>query len=314
MKEGRLWIENMAKTPVQMWLKIEDIKVPDIRLDSEFTAEEIEEFRTSMAKDGQLEPIIVVEDEDKGIYWLVDGRHRLEALKALGHNIIRAEVRRGKLLDAIVGSAICNVRRGRVSPSKLAKLVQYLHRNMGWSLEKIAETLGYKSKGYISNLLKVAENPELLKMAESGQLTLHDVQHLEGVPHAEPISKEKGAFGEISLKRGVHESEEKGEIEGLTATQEAKEAEQPLTDEDLGVTTNLKKALEEGKRFMPLGPEDLKPQPVKTKSAICDFCGRKVARSELKFLKLHADCYDEVVDILENVKAERESKANSPQP
>jgi len=304
-----------AEIPELKWLKIEDIKVPNIRLDSVFTAEEIKEFKDSIAKDGQLQPILVVEDTDEGVYWLVDGCHRLEALKALGHNMVRAEVRRGKLLDAIVGSAICNVRRGRVSPSKLAKLVQYLHRNMGWSLEKIAETLGYKSKGYISNLLKVAENPELLKLADEGKLTLHDVTCLERVLHAEPISKEKGAFGEISLKRGVHESEEKGEIEGLTTKQEAKEERQPLTYEDLGITTNLRQALEEGKRFKPLGPEDLKPetQPRKTEFMTCDYCGRILSRLDVKWIKVHSEEYDKVLLLIKGA-AEREARNESSQP
>ncbi|MEM0049011.1 MAG: ParB/RepB/Spo0J family partition protein [Candidatus Bathyarchaeia archaeon] len=283
------------------WVKIEDIKVPNVRLDSKFSPEEYEEFLASIKRQGQLQPIIVVKDRETGELWLVDGRNRLEALRALGHKFVRAEVRAGKLIDAIVGSATHNLRRGRISVAKLAELVRYLHHSLGWSLEKIAEELGYKSKGYISNLVKVAEDPKLLKMAEEGRITLHDVTHLDEVLRAEPISYKKASFEERSPNQG-------GSTKPIGTVSEG------LTDESLNLTTSLKEALESGKRFKPLSPEDLEPKPVRTKSAVCDFCGRKVLREELRFLRLHAQCYDEVVDILEGVKAEREAQNEPSQP
>lgn len=292
LKDKELTVESSS--PRLQWLKIEDVKVPEIRLNSKFSDEELEEFKESMARDGQLQPIIVVEDEKTGEKWLVDGKHRLEALKAQGKTLVRAEVHRGKLQDAIVGSAIHNLKRGHRNPAELAKLVRYMYRNMGWTLNKIAEKLGYKSKGIISNLLKVAETPKLIKQAESGTLTMHDITRLEEVLHAEPISPIKPSSEERSLKQEV--------------------SQEPSTIQKQEVTTSLKEAEEKGKRFIPLGSEDLEPRPVKTKSAICDYCGFKVLREELKFLKLHADCYDEVVDILEKVKAEREKRFASPQP
>lgn len=292
---------NNENVPRLVWLRITDIKIPEIRLNSEFSQEEYAEFIDSLGKNGQLQSVVVVEDES-GEKWLVDGRHRLEALKALGHKIVRAEIKKGKLADAITGSVIHNLRRGRVNVAELSKVIQFLHQNFNWTLDQIAQHLGYKSKGIVSRLLKVADSPELLKMAEEGKLTLHDIFHLDEVLHAKPISEEKASFAE------------RGEILGVQKSEDS-EVRQPLTDEDLGFSSNLKVALEEGKRFKPLGPDDLKAETRKSEFMTCDYCGKILSRLDVRWIRVHVDEYDKVLlGIKRLAEAERESQTGSSQP
>ncbi|MCS7096706.1 MAG: hypothetical protein RMK50_06560, partial [Nitrososphaerota archaeon] len=89
---------------------------------------------------------------------------------------------------------------------------------------------------------------------------------------------------------------------------------QPLTDEDLGITTSLKQAMEEGKRFKPLDPDDLKlEEPRKTEYMTCDFCGRLLSRLDVKWIKVHSEEYDKVLLTIHNL-AERETRKESSRP
>ena len=277
---------NNENVPRLVWLRITDIKIPEIRLNSEFSQEEYAEFIDSLGKNGQLQSVVVVEDES-GEKWLVDGRHRLEALKALGHKIVRAEIKKGKLADAITGSVIHNLRRGRVNVAELSKVIQFLHQNFNWTLDQIAQHLGYKSKGIVSRLLKVADSPELLKMAEEGKLTLHDIFHLDEVLHAKPISEEKASFAERGEILGVQKSEQESEV-------------QPLTFQDLGVTSNLKEAMESGKRFVPLGSDEEEEEKreeegKRSQYKQCLICGKHRFWKQTKSVSL---CYPEHLDLL----------------
>ncbi|PCN50409.1 hypothetical protein B6U99_04670, partial [Candidatus Geothermarchaeota archaeon ex4572_27] len=69
-----------------------------------------------MAKTGVVAPIVVLVDEE-GRKWLVDGRHRLEAVKSCGEPMIEALVFKGPI-DAIpLLNARLNSLRGRIKPS-----------------------------------------------------------------------------------------------------------------------------------------------------------------------------------------------------
>ncbi|MEM2687899.1 MAG: hypothetical protein QW796_06085, partial [Thermoproteota archaeon] len=187
-----------------------------------------------------------------------------------------------------------NVLRGKVNVGELAELVSYLYKN-GLKVEELATALHF-SKGYISQLLTISENLQILENLKKGLVSKDEAYKMARVCL---LSKQN----------------EKKPSESLPGKQTLPEVgHEGLTDEDLNLTTSLKEVLKSGKRFKPLGPEDLKPEPIRTKSAICDFCGRKVLHEELRFLRLHAQCYDEVVDILEGVKAEREAQNEPSQP
>jgi ParB-like chromosome segregation protein Spo0J len=94
-----------------MWPRIDVIKVPPIRLSSELTEEEKESFEASIRRDGIVNPIQVVEDP-QGNFWLADGGNRLEVARKLGWRVVPAIVRPGTVEDAMVGSAIMNLKRG----------------------------------------------------------------------------------------------------------------------------------------------------------------------------------------------------------
>ncbi|MFZ8785360.1 helix-turn-helix domain-containing protein [Thermocrinis sp.] len=61
------------------------------RLHTHTIEEKVEEYKEAMSEGEQFPPIVVW-DKGNGIYWLIDGMHRLLALKRLGKDTIKAEV------------------------------------------------------------------------------------------------------------------------------------------------------------------------------------------------------------------------------
>jgi len=289
-----------SKMPRLCWLKVEEVRIPEGRLRSRF--EDYDNFNESVKANGVIQPIHVCEDKD-GVYWLADGQNRLEALKSQGKTLIQAYVMPGSKQDAILHSAKLNVLRGKVNVGELAEFLLNLRKDM--KVEEIAESLRL-SKGYVSKLLSIAQNKPALEKLKAGLISY------------------KEAYNEVSCKfsgetesfPGKQESQETiHKAESLVTKQETEEAMQPLTDEDLGITTNLKQAMEEGKRFKPLGPDDLKPEaePRKTEYMTCDYCGKILSRLDVKWIKVHAEEYDKVLLLIKG-EAERETRNESSRP
>lgn len=73
---------------------IEDVRVPLKRKKSLYE-EKVAEIAESIIEDGQLKPIQV--RTDASVFVLVEGLHRLEALRALGETSVEAYVVRARL-------------------------------------------------------------------------------------------------------------------------------------------------------------------------------------------------------------------------
>ncbi|MEM1540695.1 MAG: hypothetical protein QXJ07_04860 [Candidatus Bathyarchaeia archaeon] len=173
-------------------------------------------------------------------------------------------------------------------------------------IEEIADNL-HMSKGYVSMLLTVAKNKDLLGKVKEGSLTIRQAY--------EKSLTVKQESEETRYKEKPNETAPiKAETQSLIIKQESQE-KQPLTDEDLGITTSLKQALEEGKRFKPLSPDDLKleAEPRKTEYMTCDYCGRILSRLDVKWIKVHSEEYDKVLLAIHSL-AERETRNGSSQP
>lgn len=73
---------------------IEDVRVPLKRKKSLYE-EKVAEIAESIIEDGQLKPIQV--RTDASVFVLVEGLHRLEALRALGETSVEAYLVRARL-------------------------------------------------------------------------------------------------------------------------------------------------------------------------------------------------------------------------
>jgi len=189
----------MEKAPILQWIKTDEIRIPEKRLRSKFSDSKAKLFRSSVEKEGILQPIEVVEDEE-GIKWLVDGQNRLEEWVREGHSIVPVIIKKGSKIDAILGSAKYNLLRGKVNSAELSEFVAYLHNDLKLSYEKICEKL-HMSKGYISLLVNLANNKELLEKVRIGEISLKEARNKLSGSTVELISSEKPSFTESVQKK-----------------------------------------------------------------------------------------------------------------
>jgi len=293
----------MEKAPILQWIKKDEIRIPEKRLRSRFSDSKAKLFSSSIEKHGVLQPIVVVED-DEGNKWLVDGQNRLEE-HSKRHSVVPAIIKRGTKVDAIIDSAKYNILRGKVNPGELSEFISYIHKNLGLSYEKISQELNL-SKGYISKLVQIAENTELLEKVKNGELSLKEAYNRLLGFTVKPISSEKAPFADNVQKKGSLEEPKKEEVS----------SKEGLEDEDLGVT-NLKEELEEGKRSIPMMPEmeKEKEQEADVRHLKCLVCGLGFRLGEKPaWIPVHRHEKSLAFDILEKARAEREGHQGSPQP
>lgn len=130
----------------------------------------LRELGASIAQDGLLQPITVVQIASDR-YRIVAGERRWRAHHLIGASTIRALVTgQGAPGDILVKQIIENDQRADVTPLEQARSYQRLMDAMGWSVEEIAKRLG-KAPHRITertDLLKL--EPEFQKLLAAGQI------------------------------------------------------------------------------------------------------------------------------------------------
>lgn len=140
--------------------------------------EEIADLAKSIAEMGLINPITVIQDPD-GKFDVVAGRRRF---KALTEFLFLKELNEGEHYrvrpdaDRLVIQLEENLRRKDFTPIEVARLIRELHTqrilqhgsatrgcpDSGWSLDKTAQII-CRDKGFVSRMLTIASNEELVK-------------------------------------------------------------------------------------------------------------------------------------------------------
>lgn len=116
-----------------------------------FDPENIEELAASIKSQGQLEAIGVRPHPSKhGFYQVIYGHRRLQAMKNLGCNTIRAEVKMTNDSDMLQMAIVENLQRQDISDYEKGLLFRNMSEQFGMSYEDIGRVIG-KSKQLVSN-------------------------------------------------------------------------------------------------------------------------------------------------------------------
>jgi len=290
--------------PTLKWLKVDDIQIPENRLHSRF--KKIGVFESNVKSEGVIQPIFVFED-DKGNYWLADGQNRLEITKKIDKPLIQAYILHGSKEDAIAYSVKLNKLRGKVNTGELAEFLLYLQKTFNWNNQTIAEKTGL-SKSYVSELLAITQNGELVEKLKKGLIS-----------KKEALTSCKSSPANFIPKPELEENSKSllsKQVSEETRQEKPSETRQPLTDEDFGLTSNLKEAMEEGKRFIPIKPEKSEEKEVadyrRFKCVCCDE-GFKLGEKP-RWIPVHDYCETDALNVLEKARAERKACFEPSQP
>jgi ParB family chromosome partitioning protein len=163
--EGRTRMKNAAR------LRLNVIDV-DPQHREEFSDEGIANLAESLKQHGQLQPIRVRYDEDRGRYVLIAGERRLRAMKLAGWDEADAVIAEGDLnaKDILVQQILENLQREDLKPIERANAFKSLIDQHGWDQKQLAAELCV-SEGTVSNALKLLKlDDETQAKVDSGEL------------------------------------------------------------------------------------------------------------------------------------------------
>ncbi len=187
----------------------------------DFPLTELEALKTSLARDGFLQPLLA-RKEKKG-YLLVAGERRLRASRELGLEevpIMLSEADDDKLLELAL---IENLHRDDLNPIELGEAYKGLMQVKSCTQEQVAEQLGL-SRSAVSNTIRLLELPADIKKAlVRGQIT---AGHAKVLLSASSAADQRMLFERIAVENlSVRETE--AALRGDDLDLEVETAEKP---------------------------------------------------------------------------------------
>ncbi|MEE3181151.1 MAG: ParB/RepB/Spo0J family partition protein, partial [Planctomycetota bacterium] len=187
----------------------------------DFPLTELEALKTSLARDGFLQPLLA-RKEKKG-YLLVAGERRLRASRELGLEevpIMLSEADDDKLLELAL---IENLHRDDLNPIELGEAYKGLMQVKSCTQEQVAEQLGL-SRSAVSNTIRLLELPADIKKAlVRGQIT---AGHAKVLLSASSAADQRMLFERIAVENlSVRETE--AALRGDDLDLEVEAAEKP---------------------------------------------------------------------------------------
>jgi ParB/RepB/Spo0J family partition protein len=127
--------------------------IPEERIWSEFTEEELSLFKTSIQNKGIELPIKAI--KVNGELVVVDGANRIKAAIEYGIQKVPVVWRTGTLEEVEEENLFLNYTRGRSDPVHMIAVVGRLYEKLEGDFQELITRTGF-SKGYLSKLLKIA--------------------------------------------------------------------------------------------------------------------------------------------------------------
>ena len=247
-------------------LRIAELELGVFSPRKQFSPAYIEELAEDIEREGQLKPIIVrLRPTDPNKYQVIDGEHRVRALKRLDMTTVRAEVRKLSDEEADVLAMRINQMHGR----RLSQLEEALHvkkmvDRYGYTQERMAK-LYNRSQQWVSQRLKLAEDAgqKLIEAFTTRVVSLSKAREIAELPteDQERIIRKVPKLTFRQTEALVHALKEA----------ETPEGKQRILEKPIETLLRLYKEPEAAKRLLKAAPEEAVYQFVD-----CPICGKRV--------------------------------------
>jgi len=168
--------------PARM-IPVEKCVIPEVRITAVYDDELQKMLHDSLGVMGQVVPIIVVEHE--GLYYVADGKHRLEEARARGDTQISAVLRKGTPADVLLLNLVTNRTRGKVKASELVIVLGELYEKHGLDPDQISQKTGI-SRDTIEKYLVVSKAaPEVREALDAEVIGIGHAFEIARLPHQE---------------------------------------------------------------------------------------------------------------------------------
>lgn len=193
--------------------------------------EKLEQLAISIMENGLLHPPLVHEYEN-GCYTIVAGHRRVQACRKLGMKTMPVWlIQLSDPTHLAKASLVENLQRHDLNPMEIARSLQRLQQDFGFSHEQIADALG-KKRSSVSNFLRLLQlSPSLQQCVEAQQISFGHAKILASL-----CCEEQEKWLGIILKRSlsVHALEKALEVipklktKPLLASEASEQIEQAL--------------------------------------------------------------------------------------
>lgn len=191
-------------------------KTKDFKILSDYRDDQLglDELALSIKNDGLYQPIVVTPlEDDEAIYEIVAGRRRFkamteylkwESLRKNEHFIVKEGI------NALIAQFQENFNREDFTPIEMARLIKDIHdskvkehgvaikgKTGGWGLKDTGNIIG-KDSGFVSRMLSLCENEELIKDCPNIKEALETIKQQKSKSLRKKIQKEKFEKAESS--------------------------------------------------------------------------------------------------------------------
>jgi len=253
-------------------LKPDQIVVPEVRVTSIWSAEEYDDFASTIEKEGIHQPLKCILEE--GVYHLVDGLHRLDEAKRKGIEKVPVVYKEGLLVDALVENLVSNRLRGKTPASDEIRLLRHLRDEYHMEPWQIAEKTGLPRARIEQRLAIASAAPEVLSCLEFDQVSLGVAFQLSRLPNQS---------GQVALLARLMQA---------TPPATVREVEE-IIDHAIQLQDQMKAA--------PMEP--IVQIPLKTIS--CHLCGERYEARDMRGINACATCHGLSRDFIQRRKADR---------
>ena len=143
-------------------LSIKQIKPGPWQPRQNFNDDEIEKLSLSIKENGLLQPILVMESQDKETYEIIAGERRWRAALRAKLDVIPCLIKRVTEEQAQFIALIENIQREELSAIEEAEGYQKILDQYQYTQEKISEVVG-KSRSHIANTLRLLNLPKSIR-------------------------------------------------------------------------------------------------------------------------------------------------------
>lgn len=134
-----------------------------------FNEESLNELAASIKVHGVIQPIVVIQQEDR--YKIIAGERRWRASKICEKKTIPCIVKQYTPQQIREISIVENLQREDLNPIESARAIKELMEEFNWTHEQLAERLG-KSRPAITNTIRLLNlEPEVIDLVESGKIS-----------------------------------------------------------------------------------------------------------------------------------------------
>ena len=248
-------------------LRLEDVKLGVFTPRMAINRKWVKDLAEDIKNNGQQKAVIV-QYQPEPPYPLVDGEHRIAALKLLQKTLVRAEIRPLSDEEAAFLAMKINEMHGlRLDDLERGKQMHLLQEKFGWSQEKLGKMYG-RSQDWISQRigLYVAATPELKNNVTTRVVTFTHAREIAKLPEEEqPEVVEKVKEAKLSSRAT------KALVQALKEA-ETPDEKQRILEKPIESHKNIYKDQEAIKRALAAKPDDIVFQVL-----TCPVCGNKVA-------------------------------------